>query len=85
MSLHQEIAKERFLDIMASKSVAAEAAAVVAIEQADVFVKFYGQYGKQELETAEEKTKGCPRCFGSGGKRNHPCNACNGTGKVKKD
>lgn len=83
MTLHQEIAKERFLDIMASKSVSAEAAAVVAIEQADVFVKFYSQYGKAEPEI--EKTKGCPRCFGSGGKQNNPCNACNGTGKVKKD
>jgi len=27
--------------------------------------------------------KGCPSCFGSGGKRTDPCKNCNGTGKIK--
>jgi len=28
------------------------------------------------------KRKGCPICFGSGGKRANPCLVCGGTGKI---
>lgn len=78
MSAHLEIAKERFLDIMAAgRGVSPEAAAVVAIDQADKFMAAYSQYGEKQAAT-----KGCPSCFGSGGKKNAPCRKCNGTGRV---
>lgn len=33
-------------------------------------------------ELLKEKAKGCNACFGSGGKKSHPCPVCNGSGKV---
>lgn len=31
-----------------------------------------------------KKDRGCPKCFGSGGKRSDPCSNCNGTWRVPK-
>ena len=78
-TIHAEIAKERFLDIMADKSVPPVAAAVTAIQQADKFLMVYRQSGQ---EFPERRQKGCRSCFGSGGKKDAPCKVCNGKGKV---
>lgn len=56
-------------------------AAVVAIDQADKFMAAYRHYGEEQQDA---ETKGCPTCFGSGGKKNAPCKRCAGTGRVAK-
>ena len=77
------VARERFLDIMASHQQDPAAAADTAIKQAEMFMS--------KLNLAEARNhpfaktvalKGCPKCFGSGGKRNQPCKYCGGSGKV---
>ena len=78
MNAHLEIARERFLDLIAD-GVDARAAAIAAIECADVFD---AEYSKRWIKPTE--TLGCKSCFGSGGKRNNPCKVCGGTGKVTK-
>lgn len=84
MSTHLEIAKERFLDIMATvNGVNVKAAAVVATSQADEFMAVYRQYGPKDEQLAAPTKKGCPKCFGSGGKIGQPCKQCKGTGKVE--
>lgn len=78
---HIEIAKERFLDLMANEpDIDAHGAAIQAIEQADDFVRAYRALGVTE-NTSPKKLKGCAQCFGSGGK-NKGCKACAGTGKI---
>lgn len=81
--IHLEIAKERFLEIMAENPNAdVRSAAVAAIEQADDFASAY-----EALKPAEPmqsaKLKGCRACFGSGGKAGNPCKVCHGSGKVE--
>lgn len=78
-TIHAEIAKELFLDLMTNTQADPEIAAQTAIEHANTFVFFYDQ---RAMETVAPKLKGCPACFGSGGKRGNPCRQCNGTGKV---
>jgi DnaJ-class molecular chaperone len=78
-AIHAEIAKELFLDLMTNSQADPEIAAQAAIEQADTFVFVYQQ---RAMEPDAPKLKGCPTCFGSGGKRSAPCKQCNGTGKV---
>jgi hypothetical protein len=34
---------------------------------------------------AKKLWRGCSVCYGSGGKRDNPCKACKGTGKIFKD
>lgn len=85
-----EVAKERFLELMAiTPSADPKTVAVVAISQADAFAQFYTQYGyKPAAPEAEstlgrrQKTKGCKACFGSGGKPIDPCKVCHGEGRV---
>jgi len=87
---HIEIAKERFLEIMAiNPGSDAKTVAVVAITQADDFAQFYRQYGYKPQPVEPEstlgrraKTKGCKACFGSGGKPIDPCKVCHGEGRV---
>lgn len=85
LTLREEIAKERFLDICAvtdSKDI--KQIAVLAVAQADALV------AALEIKKAVEKfnsyepikTKGCRSCHGSGGKREQPCRDCKGSGKV---
>ena len=62
MNAHIEIARERFLDLIA-EGVDARAAAIAAIECADVFD---AEYSKRWIKPTE--TIGCKSCFGSGGK-----------------
>ncbi len=79
---HREIAKERFLEIMAqSPNGDASFAAVQAIEHADAFERAYLACGKPDCVPAK-KLKGCKNCFGSGGKIGEPCKWCKGIGKV---
>lgn len=82
---HLDIARERFLELMAANPAAeARAAAVAAIEQADEFAEAYSVLGCKQVEqaTVSKKTKGCKACFGSGGKPIDPCKVCSGTGRV---
>jgi hypothetical protein len=83
---HLEIARERFLELMAENPAAdPQAVAIVAIDQADKFAASYAQYGYKPAESGPvraKKTKGCKACFGSGGKVGSPCDVCGGTGKV---
>jgi len=77
--IHAEIAKERFLDLMASGGITSKAAADIATTDADAFARGY----RPLAQPAEgERQKGCPACFGSGGKRRTPCKHCAGTGRV---
>ena len=78
MSAHLEIARERYLDLIA-EGFDADAAALAAIECADVFEAAYSK--RQESRNV---SRGCKACYGSGGKRNQPCKVCGGTGKVAK-
>lgn len=81
--VHIEIAKERFLEMMANSCSDAVTTAVIAIEQANEFTKAYENLGIPEVVAiSEAKFKGCKCCFGSGGKANNPCKTCYGTGKV---
>ncbi|HUA79386.1 MAG TPA: hypothetical protein VL997_03365 [Dyella sp.] len=78
-TIHAEIAKERFLDLMASGDIPSKAAADIATADANAFVRGY----RPLAPAAEgERQKGCPACFGSGGKRDTPCKRCAGTGRV---
>ncbi len=76
---HQEIARERFLELMAAyPNGEPSQAAVTAIEQADSFVAAY----RALRDPTPAKLKGCKQCFGSGGKVGNPCRSCGGSGKV---
>lgn len=82
---HLDIARERFLELMAETPAAdPQTVAIVAIDQADKFAAMYSQYGYKPVEHTQssKKTKGCKACFGSGGKPIDPCKVCGGTGKV---
>lgn len=82
IQMHLEIAKERFLEIMANEpNVDPSGAAITSIEQADAFVQAYRAIGPAE-EAGQKKLKGCSQCFGSGG-RGKGCKVCGGTGKVE--
>lgn len=75
-----EIAKERFLEMMAAHPNGdVSGAAVAAIEQADAFRSAYSTLSPQT--DGQAKLKGCAQCFGSGG-RGKGCKFCGGTGKV---
>jgi DnaJ-class molecular chaperone len=78
-TIHAEIAKERFLDLLATGGMTSKAAADIATADANAFVRGYRPIAPP---VEEERTKGCPACFGSGGKRNSPCHTCTGTGRV---
>ena len=81
--VHLEIARERFLELMAAAPAGAPtSAAVSAIEQATEFVTAYRNWTVIETPEAPRKLKGCKQCFGSGGKINAPCRSCGGSGKV---
>ncbi|MEN6401133.1 MAG: hypothetical protein ABFD94_04255 [Armatimonadia bacterium] len=81
-TLREEIAKERFLD-MTANGTSAEQAAVEAVDAADILIRTLANTQPVKFNEAYRgQTKGCPACFGSGGKRRSPCQECNGTGKV---
>lgn len=85
LDAHIEIARERFLDLMATdREGEPHHWAQIAIIQADVFIE---EYAKRTpilpAGTVVMKTKGCGVCFGSGGKANNPCKACGGSGRVQ--
>lgn len=86
MTIHEEIAKERYLDRLAnSPSTNRAAAAAAAIEDATAFVLEYSSWKASEQAASREfspATKGCPACFGSGGKKAAPCEVCGGTGRI---
>lgn len=91
MQAHLEIAKERFLEMMAEQPGRnPQIAAAEAIAQADEFDTEYRKHGYAPAETLmygqpvsnQKKLKGCRACYGSGGKHGDPCKACGGTGKV---
>lgn len=81
---HLDIARERFLELMADSPQAdAYAVARTAIKQADDFAEAYEQHGYNRAEpTRASKLKGCRACHGSGGKQLDPCKVCAGTGTV---
>lgn len=79
---HLDIARERFLELMAQRpNVDAQDAAVAAIEDADTFMRAYSALTPVKPEPVA-RLKGCRACHGSGGKQLDPCKACAGTGKV---
>lgn len=85
---HLDIARERFLELMAAKPGAdVDTVAIVAISQADAFARMYQKYAviaqaAQAGKDAALRVKGCRACHGSGGKAGDPCKVCGGTGKV---
>lgn len=87
MTQHFEIAKERFLDLIASDRVMdKDEMAREAIATADVFMAEYVKHeraNKQNAKATLKKIKGCPKCYGSGGSNQAPCKNCGGTGRVE--
>jgi DnaJ-class molecular chaperone len=82
---HLDIARERFLELMAEDPARnATNAAQAAIQQADEFAAAYTLIGYKAVDQQSNvvKLKGCRTCHGSGGKQFDPCKACDGTGKV---
>lgn len=85
MTLHEEIAKERYLDrISGAPDASRRHAAAAAIEDATAFVMEYSRWKAAEQADSKRfvKSKGCPSCFGSGGKKDAPCRQCEGSGRV---
>lgn len=80
MTIHEDIAKERYLDLRAD-GVTKHDAMTEAISDADFFTGTYAAWRSAE-QVKSRQFKGCPTCFGSGGKRTAPCDACKGTGRV---
>lgn len=81
LTLREEVAKERFLDMCAqNKGIVIEVIAASAVKQADALV---AALGAQAASLPRPVMKGCKSCFGSGGKTNQPCRDCKGTGKVR--
>lgn len=82
-TLREEIAKERFLDMMAGSAAPAEELAGRAVDEADLLIRaLHNTKPTMPNEAFRGATKGCPSCFGSGGKRNNPCTNCGGSGRV---
>lgn len=90
----EEVAKERFLDLMANNEsdLSVEDISQRAISEARIFSEEIHKIYKNKSESSlkgrflyksNQKYKGCQYCFGSGGKQSNPCKSCNGTGKVK--
>lgn len=88
LDVHVEIARERFLELLAQKPGTERESAQAAIRAADVFVEEYASRTTSHLAEIPpsykigQKLKGCPTCFGSGGPANRPCKACSGSGRV---
>lgn len=88
MSYHLDIAKERFLDLVAD-GVQSDKAAANAISDANAFASAYGKWERSSIKPASAPPatvppmRGCRACYGSGGKRSNPCKACGGSGKVR--
>jgi DnaJ-class molecular chaperone len=81
MSIRDEVAKERFLDIAYRNPTMDNAeAARLAVASADALMT---ELRKQaNADVALPRLKGCSACYGSGGKVGRPCKVCNGSGKV---
>lgn len=80
-TLRDEIAKELFLEAITRRKevLLPDSVARIAggsIECANIFIA--------ELKKEPSALKGCPKCFGSGGKIVAPCKHCGGSGKVAK-
>lgn len=78
-SLRDEIAKELFLDAM-GRSSRLDDSQITHLMETSINVAD----GFCSKLIAKAQTKGCPKCFGSGGKVAAPCKNCKGTGKVDK-
>ncbi|TDR82167.1 hypothetical protein [Paludibacterium purpuratum] len=84
LPIAQEVAKEHYLDLIArltdpsveQLTSCAKRAVMAAEVLQDELAAMSPQYAPAK------GIKGCPACFGSGGKRNKPCQVCRGTGKV---
>lgn len=82
---HLDIARERFLELMAEDPARnVTDAAQAAIQQADEFAAAYALIGYKAVDQQSNvvKFKGCRTCHGSGGKQLDPCRVCGGAGKV---
>lgn len=80
-TLHEEIAKARFLALREEQLATPQEAVDRAIKEATVFTNAYAAWRRAEAAESA-KFRGCKACFGSGGKKASPCAVCNGTGQV---
>lgn len=80
-TIHEEIAKARFLALREEQIATPQEAVDRAILEATVFTNAYASWLRAE-KTESVKFRGCKACFGSGGKRTNPCTVCNGTGQI---
>lgn len=53
-----------------------------SLEYAEAFYSQVPKADSADIVTFPAATKGCPACFGSGGKVRTPCKKCSGTGKI---
>lgn len=84
MTIHEEITKERYLDLRA-QGAAKQEAFDTALNDADFFTVTYAAWRSAEQKAAKahiSQSKGCPDCFGSGGKKADPCKTCGGSGRI---
>lgn len=84
-SLRDEVAKELFLEFRINREFNCEQACKKAGEEADYFIEHVANSNKPAAYPENfklPKTRGCPDCFGSGGKRDSKCRKCKGSGKI---
>lgn len=82
-----KLAKQLFLDaVNGNMAMPLDRVATLARSSLDYAVAFYCQVPKHSADdivtVAVGTVKGCPICFGSGGKVKMRCKNCHGTGKV---
>lgn len=84
MTAHEEIARERFLDLRAA-GVAPKDAVKQAIDDATAFVLGYVSWQQEERQASRGfylLERACPRCFGRSPKDRMTCERCGGTGRI---
>ena len=81
-----ELAKQLFLDAvngnMTHSATTVEMMAKRSMEYAAAFYRQLPQSDPADIVIFPAAMKGCPACFGSGGKVKTPCKKCGGKGRV---
>lgn len=92
-TLQQELAATLFVELIDGdptvNDATAEMLAKTAMRYAEIFqnvaAPVVGVERKGIMNNSyEPSVRGCPKCFGSGGKVGSPCKTCKGTGRVPK-
>lgn len=81
-----KLAETLFIDMVNGKSNMSmnevEEIAISSFQYATMFYSKVNSVMEDEKSSTLSRVKGCPKCYGSGGKSNNPCKYCRGTGKI---